>query len=193
MVFERRRDNHAERFREDFARISSCRRPPFYWQESLFESLRAGQCPTEITVPTGLGKTGIMPVWLLALAWQIEHDSRRLTLPRRLVWVVDRRVVVDQATEEAEALAQQIARDQRLGSLLRSISLLGAKDAPLAVSTLRGERADNRAWSSDPSRPAIVVGTVDMVASRLPVFRPRRRAGAASASCGPVLPGCVAS
>lgn len=141
--------------------------PPFDWQESLFECLRAGTCPTEIAVPTGLGKTAIMPIWLLALVWQIEHCSGRLTLPRRLVWVVDRRVVVDQASAEAEALAGQVASDPRLGGLLRSISLAGPGDAALAVSTLRGERADNRAWSSDPSRPAIIVGTVDMVGSRL--------------------------
>jgi CRISPR-associated endonuclease/helicase Cas3 len=35
------------------------------------------------------------------------------------------------------------------------------------VSTLRGEFADNREWSRDPLRPAIIVGTVDMVGSRL--------------------------
>lgn len=37
----------------------------------------------------------------------------------------------------------------------------------LAVSTLRGEREDNRVWSRDPSRPAIIVGTIDMIGSRL--------------------------
>ncbi len=40
----------------------------------------------------------------------------------------------------------------------------------LAVSTLRGEKADNRAWSRDPRTPAIIVGTVDMIGSRL-LFR----------------------
>ncbi len=38
---------------------------------------------------------------------------------------------------------------------------------PLAVSTLRGELADNEEWELDPSRPAVIVGTVDMVGSRL--------------------------
>jgi CRISPR-associated endonuclease/helicase Cas3 len=37
----------------------------------------------------------------------------------------------------------------------------------LAVSTLRGQMADNRAWSADPSRPAVICGTVDMIGSRL--------------------------
>jgi len=38
---------------------------------------------------------------------------------------------------------------------------------PLVISTLRGEFADNGAWRRDPSRPAIIVGTVDMIGSRL--------------------------
>ncbi|RME44196.1 MAG: type I-U CRISPR-associated helicase/endonuclease Cas3 [Chloroflexi bacterium] len=37
----------------------------------------------------------------------------------------------------------------------------------LPVSTLRGRLADNRAWLADPSKPCIVVGTVDMTGSRL--------------------------
>jgi len=39
--------------------------------------------------------------------------------------------------------------------------------SPLAISTLRGELADNREWQTDPARPAIIVGTVDMIGSRL--------------------------
>jgi CRISPR-associated endonuclease/helicase Cas3 len=41
------------------------------------------------------------------------------------------------------------------------------KQAPLAISTLRGQFADNGDWSADPARPAIIVGTVDMIGSRL--------------------------
>jgi CRISPR-associated endonuclease/helicase Cas3 len=40
-------------------------------------------------------------------------------------------------------------------------------DVPLAISTLRGQFADNGEWSADPSQPAIIVGTVDMIGSRL--------------------------
>ncbi|MDR0967121.1 MAG: type I-U CRISPR-associated helicase/endonuclease Cas3, partial [Myxococcales bacterium] len=36
-----------------------------------------------------------------------------------------------------------------------------------AISTLRGKAADNRAWSADPSKPAVICGTVDMIGSRL--------------------------
>jgi len=44
---------------------------------------------------------------------------------------------------------------------------LDEKDEPLAISTLRGQFADNREWSADPSRPAVICGTVDMIGSRL--------------------------
>jgi CRISPR-associated endonuclease/helicase Cas3 len=53
-----------------------------------------------------------------------------------------------------------------LKSRLSSLSS-GRDDAPLAISTLRGQFADNREWSADPSRPAIILGTVDMIGSRL--------------------------
>src|SRR6202012_4203285 len=38
---------------------------------------------------------------------------------------------------------------------------------PPAISTLRGRLADNREWSRDPSRPAIGIGTVDLIGSAL--------------------------
>ncbi len=37
----------------------------------------------------------------------------------------------------------------------------------LSLSTLRGAYVDNREWLDDPSAPAIIVGTVDMIGSRL--------------------------
>ena len=40
-------------------------------------------------------------------------------------------------------------------------------DAGLPISTLRGGFADNRDWLEDPSKPAIVVGTIEMIGSRL--------------------------
>src|SRR5690606_16236226 len=42
-----------------------------------------------------------------------------------------------------------------------------AHDQHLPISTLRGQFVDNREWLDDPSAPAIIVGTVDMIGSRL--------------------------
>ncbi|MDQ3255936.1 MAG: type I-U CRISPR-associated helicase/endonuclease Cas3, partial [Acidobacteriota bacterium] len=57
--------------------------------------------------------------------------------------------------------------------ILRTLAQ-GFKDAACAssenvvgLSTLRGQYADNRKWFSDPARPAIIIGTVDMIGSRL--------------------------
>ena len=95
-----------------------------------------------------------MAVWLVARALGAS-------LPRRLVYVVDRRAVVDQATEVAESLRAWVANERDVSSVL------GLGDRPLPISTLRGQHIDNRAWLDDPSSPAIVIGTVDMVGSRL--------------------------
>jgi CRISPR-associated endonuclease/helicase Cas3 len=44
---------------------------------------------------------------------------------------------------------------------------LGLGERRLPISTLRGRHLDNREWLADPTIPAIVVGTVDMIGSRL--------------------------
>jgi len=127
---------------------------PFPWQIDLLRLLLRGEVVPALDIPTGLGKTAVMAVWLVARALGAS-------LPRRLVYVVDRRVVVDQATEVAESLCSWVARERGVANAL------GLDDRPLPISTLRGQHIDNRAWLEDPSSPAIVVGTVDMVGSRL--------------------------
>lgn len=143
-----------------------CRHRPYSWQEQLFLGLIAGNWPEVVPLPTGSGKTSVLHVWLLALAWSLQTGAGGI--PRRLAWVVNRRVVVDQVTKEAEDLVNGgLAQCPQVADLLRRASLSGV---PLAVSTLRGQHADDGAWACDPSTPAIVVGTVDMIGSRL-LFR----------------------
>lgn len=127
---------------------------PFPWQTRLLQRMREGDIPRSLDVPTGLGKTATIAVWLLARALGAA-------VPRRLVYVVDRRAVVDQATEEAARLREWVAE---AGSIKGSL-LPGGGTLP--VSTLRGQLVDNRDWLEDPSAPAIVVGTVDLIGSRL--------------------------
>jgi CRISPR-associated endonuclease/helicase Cas3 len=144
---------------------------PFPWQESLFIKLCEDDIPKELDLPTGCGKTSAMAVWLLALARQAQAGPESISLPRRLVWVVNRRVVVDQATREAEELRQRLreARRTELDAVRSALRTLSAteNDNLIGISTLRGQFADNAEWSDDPSRPAVVVGTVDMIGSRL--------------------------
>ncbi|MEZ6140894.1 MAG: type I-U CRISPR-associated helicase/endonuclease Cas3 [Zavarzinella sp.] len=119
---------------------------PFPWQEALYERFKAGseQLPKSCILPTGLGKTSVIAIWLIAFA-------NGAKVPRRLVYVVNRRTVVDQTTEEVESYKKK--------------TVAGIPD--FGLSTLRGQFADNREWCADPSRPAVICGTVDMIGSRL--------------------------
>ncbi len=136
---------------------------PFPWQSALFAEFTSSRIPTSANIPTGLGKTAVIAVWLCALA---QHPDR---VPRRLAYVVNRRTVVDQTTTEVEKWrANLVAAGIRAAlASLCAVPLLTDDDQPLAISTLRGQFADNRAWSADPARPAVIVGTVDMIGSRL--------------------------
>ena len=128
-------------FKRDFEGLMGF--PPFEWQKCLYhDHLLNGVIPSALDIPTGLGKTSVMAIWYLAL-------KAGAVVPRRLIYVVDRRAVVDQATIVADEI-----QEKSEGSKLR-------------VSTLRGQHVDNREWLTDPAAPAIVVGTVDMIGSRL--------------------------
>ena len=130
---------------------------PFSWQRRLFDGwLSKGVLPPAVDIPTGLGKTAVMALWLLARAGGVQ-------LPRRLVYVVDRRAVVDQAT----AFAETLRRNLEYAELAPVREGLGLDERPLPISTLRGHYRDNREWREYPAAPAIVIGTVDMVGSRL--------------------------
>ena len=144
---------------------------PFPWQEELF--LRFCKCdiPRDVVLPTGCGKTSAMITWLLALAHQARNGPEGVSLPRRLLWVVNRRVVVDQATSEAGKLKERLNDESRhdlepVRMALRKLAAEGTDDL-VGVSTLRGQFADNAEWRDNPARPGVVVGTVDMIGSRL--------------------------
>lgn len=146
-------------FNDDFMLLTG--NPPFPWQRALYERFIADDFPKACDLPTGLGKTSVIALWLLALA-------KNPKLPRRLVYVVNRRTVVDQSTAEAERLRSQLLEPatRHLRDSLDALAAVAANH-PLTISTLRGEFADNGAWRRDPSRPAIIIGTVDMIGSRL--------------------------
>jgi CRISPR-associated endonuclease/helicase Cas3 len=116
---------------------------PLRWQRRLYEEWATSHIREVIDLPTGLGKTMVMAIWLIA---RENHPDK---IPTRLVYVVDRRTVVDQATDLAQKLRCNLDKDK------------------LAISTLRGQLADTRDWSADPSRPAIIIGTVDLIGSAL--------------------------
>jgi CRISPR-associated endonuclease/helicase Cas3 len=138
---------------------------PFPWQQAFYERMIAGKIPSSCNLPTGVGKTSIIPIWLIAIA------AAPASVPRRLVYVVNRRTVVDQATDETVEVRRRLIAAEtpalvQLVGLLKGLASLSSS-VPLAISTLRGQFADNGQWRADPSRPAVIVGTVDMIGSRL--------------------------
>ncbi len=155
-----------ESFRDAFGALTG--NPPFPWQGKLFGEFLEKKFRASCDVPTGLGKTSVMAIWLLGLAHHYRNQSLE-GYPRRLVYVVNRRTVVDQATREAERIRSAIVKEPTLSGIAGALQPLVTRDTdtPFAISTLRGQFADNAEWRDDPARPAIIVGTVDMIGSRL--------------------------
>ena len=118
------------RFRQAFGALQGHDKEPFPWQERLFREFVAGQIPSALDLPTGLGKTSVMAIWLIARG--LSHDTFRGGLPRRLVYVVDRRAVVDQASAEAEKIRSGLKQSGL------DLKRLGLGDTELPISTLRG-------------------------------------------------------
>src|SRR5436190_11571634 len=69
---------------------------PFPWQEALVTRVLGRGWPALIDVPTGLGKTAVLDVALFVNALRSEHGRRRVFL------VVDRRLIVEQAHDQAQ-------------------------------------------------------------------------------------------
>jgi CRISPR-associated endonuclease/helicase Cas3 len=165
-----------EEFQRAFKALTTHKHFP--WQYELYQRFVQGNLPDVCDIPTGLGKTSIIPIWVIALANVIGGRRGDARLPRRLVYIVNRRTVVDQATDEAVGLRDRIrgltevttedkAILDRLRAQLLAASAMRDCDTPIAISTLRGELADNGDWKADPARPAIIIGTVDMIGSKL--------------------------
>ena len=77
---------------------------PFPWQSRLAVQVCAGSWPKTIALPTAAGKTACIDIAVFALACGAKDA------PRRIFFVVDRRIVVDQAYRHADALAKVLDR-----------------------------------------------------------------------------------
>lgn len=145
-------------------------KPPFPWQSRLAERVCGGkEWPRAIALPTAAGKTACIDVAVFALACRVK------TAPRRIFFVVDRRIVVDQAYLHADALAK-VLKDAKSG-ILKTVAdslrdLAGEPDEarPMDVYALRGGMYRETAWARSPLQPTVLASTVDQVGSRL-LFR----------------------
>jgi CRISPR-associated endonuclease/helicase Cas3 len=118
---------------------------PFPYQQQLGE----GEWPEFIEIPTGLGKTAAMVVaWL----YKLLHSDPET--PRRLVYCLPMRVLVEQTCENVNEWLHNAGphfRDRGLS-------------VPQAYLLMGGE--NDVKWAENPEVPAIIIGTQDMLLSR---------------------------
>ncbi len=116
---------------------------PFPYQNRLAEQ----PWPDALSVPTGLGKTaGVV------LSWLYKRLTKDPGTPRRLVYCLPMRVLVEQVAEETREWLSQAAP-------------LFPEGGPPECFVLMGGEAEE-AWALHPERPAILIGTQDMLLSR---------------------------
>lgn len=155
------------RFGDFFEQVHGKR--PFPWQEDLAARIFRGEWPSCISLPTASGKTALIDIAVFALACGAPGAARRI------FFVVDRRVVVDEAVERAEGISDRlkasVSSDGILGEVARAlVEMGGEKDEPLLVATLRGGLPKDDTWTKSPLQPAVCCSTVDQVGSSL-LFR----------------------
>src|SRR5690606_26173782 len=138
---------------------------PFKWQCRLARELAAGEWPGVINVPTGAGKTSLIDIAL----YELVRDGGR-SVPRRIVLVVDRRVIVDQVGERTLKIRMALGSATsaaRRGVAARLREIVGPRAPLLQTAVLRGASVRDDAWAKWPQVPVIGASTVDQVGSRL--------------------------
>jgi CRISPR-associated endonuclease/helicase Cas3 len=146
---------------------------PYNWQERLATS---EACESRlIDIPTGLGKTaGVILAWL----WNRlkVKDGQKSSWPRRLVYCLPMRTLVEQTEGEAQKWIHNLwmARDSldlsnTATEELRWLSGNGDSEKSRSPIILMGGEdllPEKREWDLYPERPAILIGTQDMLLSR---------------------------
>lgn len=163
---------------------------PYPWQERLVRRVtETGTWPKAVDLPTGSGKTSLIDIAVFALAVNPE------TAPRRVVYVINRRTIVDQAFEHVLKLQSALTDSdeptvRRVSDRLRAV----CNDAPINGVRLRGGFRDLGSWADRPDTAWVTVATIDQFGSKL-LFRgygsgPRMRpvhAGLAGNDCLVIL------
>lgn len=109
--------------------------------------------PEVLIAPTGSGKTAGV-----TLGWVAHRLRSPRTTPRRLVWCLPMRALVEQTAEEVREWFHRLD-DRGLGS--------GALPKPADIHILMGGVEAAR-WLDHVESPAVIVGTQDTLLSRAP-------------------------
>jgi len=108
--------------------------------------LATGGLPAVVQAPTGAGKTGIALAWL----WRRLYGPDQPATPRRLIYALPQRSLVEQVAAEASSW----------------LARLGLTDQVALHVVMGGAGATQWQWRRDMHRPAIVIGTVDSLVSK---------------------------
>ena len=138
-------------------------RTPFPYQRDLAQGDRL---PELLEVPTGTGKTAAA---VLGWLWRRRHEDLHEATPRRLVYCLPMRALVEQTRECAVRwlnnlglLAGKATFD---GDRLEHYEVDWGQQGRVAVVTLMGGESQ-RDWREHPEHEAVLVGTQDMLLSR---------------------------
>jgi CRISPR-associated endonuclease/helicase Cas3 len=143
---------------------------PFPWQERLSRQVSEKGWPGVLDLPTGTGKTAVLDVAVFNLALAAGGTPR--ASPLRIVYVVDRRTIVDQAHERATKIQRALKTPEHdvLRRVRERLTTYSSEGVPLRTALLRGGIARDDLWARTPDQPLIVLSTVDQAGSRL-LFR----------------------
>lgn len=121
---------------------------PDRWQCELAH----GDWPRVLVAPTGSGKTAAV-----TLSWVLRRLHSPNITPRRLVWCLPMRTLVEQTASVVRKWCEQLSTSEVNGA--------GAIPGADAVHVLMGG-VDNSGWLDSPEKPSVIVGTQDMLLSR---------------------------
>jgi CRISPR-associated endonuclease/helicase Cas3 len=150
--------------------------PPFHWQSMLALKVASeGKWPEVLKLPTSSGKTSVIDIAIFHLALEAELSASARKAHLRTFFVVDRRIVVDEAEQHAKKLANKLieALDKSESGIVRDVAHRLREfggPLPLQVAVLRGGMYRDTTWADMPNQPLVCLSTVDQVGSRL-LFR----------------------
>ncbi|MCI0538245.1 MAG: type I-U CRISPR-associated helicase/endonuclease Cas3 [Verrucomicrobiales bacterium] len=169
----------AGQFDDYFRALWGADREPFDWQRRLAKAVCDGDWPPFIDLPTASGKTACLEIAVFALAVRASRPPAERTVGRRIFFVVNRRVIVDQAHKRAIAIATALGealttkeQNSILHAVAKALRKVSGDDSapPLDVAMMRGGIVRDDRWARSVTQPTIITSTVDQVGSRL-LFR----------------------
>lgn len=151
---------------------------PFPWQVRLvLQVCKEGRWPEWVTLPTGTGKTTCLDIAIYHLATQADLPLSERNAPVRIVFAVNRRIVVDEAYDRVKVIANKLKdaledSSDPLHTIASALKNLAQDEmaSPLDVYPLRGGTFTDHSWARTPSQPLVLTTTLDQLGSRL-LFR----------------------